>query len=301
MWAKFGLILCNHLIFFSATTGTDPDKAPHKTAQAGFATNVTAFLPQNSSIAFSSSTPLTTNMQNTTAAHNAKADAETNSSLSSINQTVFTSTSHLTSTASPTAPLNPTSQRSTTLNATTVLSTSAPSITSNSTLMVTSYSPNMTNSSSQSDNATSTTYSSPTSSTTQITSLHTFATNSSFTSREPTSLPNDTGHREVTTIKVSTVSFTTPDASTTVLPSSNLASSPSTSFLTNSTGKEIRIATRSVAGTAIIVIVSLILVAVALLGLVIYLKKRRVFYSRLQEDNPAGSWSNYNNPVFEDS
>uniref|UniRef100_UPI00398E721E prostate androgen-regulated mucin-like protein 1 homolog n=1 Tax=Pristiophorus japonicus TaxID=55135 RepID=UPI00398E721E len=290
MWANFVLLLCQHFIFSSANNVS----VPHTSAQIDSATSATAFLADNSSTTFGSSTPLTTNLQNTTAAIHSKADAKTNSSLSSFSPTMFTNTSHLASTVLPIAPLNHTSQR-----ATTVLSTPAPDITSNSSVMVTSYSPNMTNSSSQSDNATSTTYSPLTNSTAQTTSLHTFATNTSFTSSEPTSLPNGTGQKEVTTVKVPAITFTVPAASTTILPSSSLTSLPSTGLSTNRMEK--KIATLSNAGTAATVVVSLILIAVGLLGLVMYLKKRRVFYSRLQEDNPTGSWSNYNNPVFEDS
>ncbi|XP_067899090.1 prostate androgen-regulated mucin-like protein 1 homolog [Heterodontus francisci] len=288
MWAKFVLVLCQLFILSLAIDNS----ATHRTIQTGSTTNTTTFLSENSSTAFSSSTPLTTNLQNTTAAASSKTDAETNSSLSSFSPTTFTST------VLPTASLIPSSQGNISLNATTMLPTSAPNITSNSSVVVTGYSPNI-NSSSQSDNATSATYSPLTNNTAQPTSLHTID-NSSFTSRKPTSRPNGTGHGEVTTVKVSTVTFT-PDAFTTILSSSSLTPSPNTSLSPEKgTGKEDKIAAPSNTGTALAVVISLILIIVALLGLVMYLKKRRVFYSRLQEDNTTGSWSNYNNPVFED-
>ncbi|XP_060693153.1 prostate androgen-regulated mucin-like protein 1 homolog [Hemiscyllium ocellatum] len=291
MWAKFVLILCQHFILSLATNSS----TPHGTAQTGF---TTTFTSENSSTNFSSHTPLTTTLQNIAAT-----DVETYPSPPSFAPTILTNTSHATSTVLSSASLNTTSQHlSPHLNATTMLSTSAPNITLNSSVVVTSYSLNVTNSSSQTDNATSvnsTTYSPMTNSTSHTTSLYTIDTNNSFTSVEPTSIPNSTQHKEFTTVKVFTTTFTTPEAFTTILSSSNPTYLPNTSTTMNNTEHQDRIASPSKAGTALTVIACL-LVVIAIIGLVIYLKKRRVFYSRLEEDYTTGSWSNYNNPVFED-
>ncbi|XP_048459374.1 mucin-5AC-like isoform X2 [Rhincodon typus] len=242
MWAKFVLILCHHFILSLATTSP----APHGTEQSGFATT---FLPENSSTTISSHTSLTTNLQNTTAT-SPITDVETYP-LSSSTPTVLTNTSHVTNTVVDNTSLNTTSQRfSPHLGATTVLPTSAPNVTLNSSDIATSYSL-ITSSSSQTDNTThvnSTIYSPRTNNMTHATSLYPIDTNSSFTSVEATSLPNSPQHKVFTMMKVSTITFTTPDAFTTILSSSNPTSLPNTSTLTNKTEHEDRIESPSKTG-----------------------------------------------------
>ncbi|XP_048399006.1 mucin-2-like isoform X2 [Stegostoma tigrinum] len=235
MWAKFVLILCHHFILSLATNSP----APHGTEQSSFATT---FLPENSSTTFSTHTSLTTNLQNATAT-SPITDVQTYP-LSSSAPIALTNTSHVTSTVVDNSSLNTTSQRfSPQLSTTTVLPTAAPNITLNSSDIATSYSL-ITSSSSQTDNTTdvnSTIYSPRTNNMTHTTSLYPVDTNSSFTSLEATSLPNSTQHKEFTTMKVSTITFTTPDAFTTILSSSNPTSLPNTSTMTNNTERQDRI------------------------------------------------------------
>ncbi|XP_051870262.1 uncharacterized protein LOC127569550 isoform X2 [Pristis pectinata] len=248
MWAKLTLIVWQHFIFASAS-----DSATHETTQAGFSTDVSTFLSENSSTTFSFSTPLTTTLQNATAfstklGRSSEEGAETKSTSSSLGQTFFSNTSHPTSTVLSTAAMNLTFQNNTAPNATAVPTTIAPNATSNSSVIVTSYSPNITNSSLKGEITTSTTDNPLTNSTAQTTSLHSFAGNSSFTSGEPTSLTNSIGYREVTAIKVSTATFTKPDASTTLLSSSSKATLLSKSPSNNSTEGENRFAAPGNAG-----------------------------------------------------
>ncbi|XP_069754701.1 prostate androgen-regulated mucin-like protein 1 [Narcine bancroftii] len=257
MWAKLMLLVWQHFIFSSAI-----DQSVHETAPAGFSTDVSVFLSENSSTTFSSSTPLATSLQNgkthsTKVGRSTKVDAETS-----------------------TVALNHIFQN----NATTPQSTIASYTIFNSSVIVTSYSLNMTDSSLKGDNTTNKTDNS-------LTDLVQTISQHISTSREPTSPTNSMEHTEVTAIKVSSDTLTKPDASTTLL----------SSWSITSTEREIRYAAPTNSGTASIVTVCMIFIAVALLGVVIFLKKRKVFYSRLQEDNLIGSWSNYNNPVFEDA
>lgn len=287
MWAKLMLIVWQHFIYSSVI-----DSAAQETAQAGFATDVSIILSENSSTTFSSSTPptpsLTNEMAHSTVGRSSETGAGTNSPSSSLNQT---RASHPTSPVLSTAAFNLTFQNSTT--ATVAPNTTAHNATSNSSVIVISNSPNVTNDYSKEFSASDNPL---TNSTAQPTSHHTFTSNSSLTSRASTYLTNS-----ITATIVSTATFAKPDASTTPLSPSSTITLLSKSPSNNSTERENRFNAPNNAETALIVALCLILIAVALLGVVMYLKKRRVFYSRLQEDHPIGSWSNYNNPVFEDS
>ncbi|XP_078267210.1 uncharacterized protein LOC144599830 isoform X2 [Rhinoraja longicauda] len=266
MWAKLMLIVWQHFIYSSAN-----DSAAHETAQTGFSTDVSTILAENSSPIFSSSAPLTPSLTNAKAR-----SSETNSPSSFLDQTVSSRASYPTSHVLSTAASNLTLQNSTT--ATAAPNTTAHNATSNSSVIAISNSPNVTNNYSKEFSATDNPL---TNSTAQPTSQHTFTSNSSLMSRASTSRTNS-----ITAINVSIATFTKPDASTTPLSPSSIISLLSKSPSNNSTERENRFNTPSNA---------------AFVGVVMYLKKRRVFYSRLQEDHPIGSWSNYNNPVFEDS
>ncbi|XP_072923654.1 uncharacterized protein [Hemitrygon akajei] len=300
MWAKLMFIAWQHFIFSSAN-----DSAAHETQQTGFSTDVSTFLSENSPTTFSSATPLVTSLQNTMA-HSTKVgrNSENGTATSSIlKQTFLPNTIHSNKTVPPnTAALtaNLTFQNSTDLNVTIAPNTIAPNATCNSSATVTSYSPSVTNSSVEEEITTNTTDSPMVNSTAQPTSLHSLTSNTSFTSQEPTSFTTSTEYRKTPAINVSTTTFTHPVVSTTLVSSSSITPLLSKNHSNTSAERGNTFAAPSKTGTTLIAAVCLVLVAVALLGVVMYLKKRRVFYSRLQEDNPIGSWSNYNNPVYED-
>ncbi|XP_062909481.1 prostate androgen-regulated mucin-like protein 1 [Mobula hypostoma] len=297
MWAKLMFIAWQHFIFSSAS-----DSTAHKTTQTGFSTNVGTFLSENSSTTFSSATPLVSlqNAHSTEVSRNSEDGTATNFTSFPYNQIFFSNASHSTRTVlSTTAATNLTFQNSTAPNVAIAPITIAPNATYNSSVTVTSYSPNVTNSSVEEEITTNITDSPMVNSTTQPTSLRALTGNTSFTSQEPTSFTTSIKYSEATAIQVSTTTFTHPDASITLVSSSSITPLLSKNHSNTNGERGHASAAPSKTGT-VIAAVCLILVAAALLGVLMYLKKRRVFYSRLQEDNPIGSWSNYNNPVYED-
>ncbi|XP_007903711.2 glucoamylase S2-like [Callorhinchus milii] len=313
MWLKFVLISLSHLSIARVSNGNE------KTEPASFTTSQTAYLPGNSSGHFrlntSSASAIPTNTQNTT---NSQKETEA-SSLSSSNQsvstntthtmppnsktvfatttdiilsnnkTVFANTSQLATTVLPTLPMNTTIGNPAS-NSTTVVTTSAPNVTFNGTVMVTSYAPNMTNRFDNSSHIDITT-DILTNGSAMTTPSQVSDTHSPSTSLAPTTASfNDskvtTGQKALAPLTTSVISI--------------LISVP-TRLPTNSTGKDVKTLTETKTGSVLIVVLILVCIAAVLLILVLYWKKRRVMYSRLNDNNITRSWSSYNNPVFEDS
>ncbi|XP_059846277.1 prostate androgen-regulated mucin-like protein 1 homolog [Hypanus sabinus] len=301
MWAKLMFIAWQHFIFSSAN-----DSTAHETQRTGFSTDVSTFLSENSPTTFTSATPLVTSLQNTMAhstkvGRNSENGTATRSISSIFNQTFLPNTNHSNKTVPlNTAAMNLTFENNTDPNVTIAPNTIAPNATCNSSVTVTSYSPTVTNSSVEEEITTNTTDSPIVNSTAQPVSLHSLTSNTSFTSQEPTSFTTSIEYRKTTAINVSTTTFTHPVVSTTLVSSSSITPLLSKNHSNTSAERGNTFAAPSKTGTTLIAAVCLVLVAAALLGVVMYLKKRRVFYSRLQEDNPIESWSNYNNPVYED-